>query len=527
MHDEFMRGFGLFSVYNEGMARYDEYLSFFKQDVIERAFQYFESDYVHDLKRVNGDIITASVEGTDSRPYDVKIDLARPYDSECSCPHAASGNMCKHMAAVFFAAFPEQAQAYEDYTEGRYLGEDDLDIEEDERDFLPANYDELLDEFIASMNSEEKEQLLRKVLKQNPLGTYHQYLEKLHQNALQNSSVRRADELHRMLTLKAPYYAGSYTDFTKPVLSEDIHQELENCHDDVLIGEMLKQFRDVRLYSYADAPWMAEYICRFDTEVQKNRFIVSLEEHAGFLEEEVHHPDCHPLNNVYKALYVLKREWNRDDLAYDLLKHLRYPEYASYVLDHEEHVSDLYRAFRNQMSRSIFNRKAVHAVLHQFADRMGDSSVHELADYYDYVYNFNRAAFDRLRNSPHFRDIVLPRLLKQKPHIVKETLAQLNRPDELFALLKKENDILGMIQHAPLLDASHHQELQDVFTGEFYRIVETADSREKYEHACQYIRALATLRNGEEIIDGIVNDLKKQDRYARRRALFEEIEKAR
>ena len=101
------------------MANQDEYLSFFKHDVLERAFQYYESDYVHELKRLSSDVITASVEGTDSKPYAVRIDLSRPYHSECSCPYAAQGKMCKHMAAVFFAAFPEQAKAYEDYAEGK------------------------------------------------------------------------------------------------------------------------------------------------------------------------------------------------------------------------------------------------------------------------------------------------------------------------------------------------------------------------------------------------------------------------
>ena len=121
----------------------------------------------------------------------------------------------------------------------------------------------------------------------------------------------------------------------------------------------------------------------------------------------------------------------------------------------------------------------------------------------------------------------LPRLLEQKPHIIKETLASLHRTDQLFAYLKRENDIWGMIQHAPLLDEKYHQELCDIFTKEFYDNLKNASQRTDYAHACQYIRALATLAGGDEIIDRIVNDLQKQDQYARRRALFEEIAKAR
>ncbi|MBE6128821.1 MAG: hypothetical protein E7185_06050 [Erysipelotrichaceae bacterium] len=509
------------------MANQDEYLSFFKHDVLERAFQYYESDYVHELKRLSSDVITASVEGTDSKPYAVRIDLSRPYHSECSCPYAAQGKMCKHMAAVFFAAFPEQAKAYEDYAEGKYLGEDDFDIEQDEHDFLPANYSDLLEEFLNQMDGHEKEELLRKLLNRDPMNTYSVYLRGLYEQSMENSSLRRAEEIHRLLTLKTPYYAGSTADFTKPVLSEDIRQELDNSNDETLINEMVKQFKDVRLYSFSDAVWLAEYLSCYDTETGKNRFANELEDHTAFMEEEVHTSGYHPLNNVLKALYVLRKEWTPEDLAYDLLKHLKYTGYAAYVLETEKDIPLLYYSFRDMMHKSIFNRRAVHQVLHLFAERLDDPGIHELADYYDYVYNFNRVAFDRLKVCPDFREVVLPRLLQQKPHIVKETMAQLQMSSELFALLKKENDIWGMVAHAPLLDTSHHEQLVGIFRGEFMKHIEKAENRREYENACQYIRALCTLQNGDEIVEEIVRNLKKQDRYAKRRALFEEIEKVR
>ncbi|MBQ3460856.1 MAG: SWIM zinc finger family protein [Solobacterium sp.] len=505
------------------------YLSYFKQSIIERAYYYYENDYVHNLHRENGHVITAAVEGSGSVPYNVRIDLMHPHASECTCPYAEKGKMCKHMAAVFFTAFPEEAREYEEYLEGEDYDayQEDFAWDENERDHLPANFEHLLDMFLSALDEREKAQLLREELMRHPSETYDTYLRQLYQKSRQNEKVRYIDSIHDMMSRMAPQYASSSADFEKPVLTDAARKELDENEDPEIISDMVRLLKDVRLYSFADAVWMAKYLCRYDTAVSLGRFRTDLEDQAGLLWEVVHPYGRHPLDNLLPALYELSDEQDADQLAFELLRYVQFPSFAEYVIDHEKDVPALYAHFRDQMSRTRFNQRAVHHTLHLFADKLGKQEIHDLADYYDFVYNFNRAALDRLRGSAHFTDVFLDKLLQQKPHIVKETLAVLHRTEQLFAFLKKENDIWGMIQYAPLLDEKYHQELADIFTKEFYDNLKNASQRTDYAHACQYIRALATLAGGDEIIDHIVSDLQKQDQYVRRRALFEEIAKAR
>lgn len=503
------------------MAKFDEYLTFFTQDVTARAYQYYEDARVRDLKRVSSSIITASVEGTGNRPYAVSIDLAHPFDSECDCPYSEKGKMCKHMAAVYFAAFPEQAQAYEKYAEGP--DDDWFDEEEDEFDVdyersLPHSYDQLLDRFIASLSAEEKDEMLKAYMNHDAYETYHKYLEKLYEESLKDQNTQQIEKIHSAIIRNTSAFGPEKENDV--IFDDEMRREIEDCTETDVIAETLKMFKDVRLYYHPDSVWLADYIIRHDTEIGKNRFANELEEHVrgSIFGSE--------WNHYYQALYELRRPWDAEELAYDLLRHVKLTDYASYVIHDYPDAGRLYAAFRHVMGNSVFDRKSVHKVLHIFADRLGSSDIGELADYYDYVYNLNRVAFDRLRTASNFREIILPRLLKQEPHIVKDTCAQLGMAEELFSVLRKDNDIWGMIHHAPLLDSLYHEELREIFTAEFYRSLETAGSRKDYEQACQFIRALRTLSHGDEIVDEIVNGLKEQDRYARRRALFEEIDQA-
>src|SRR5699024_1673590 len=73
----------------------------FQNHILNRGLDYFHRDLVEDVS-VKDDRVEATVYGTED--YTVEIDRAneRISDINCTCPHAASGNNCKHMAAVLF-----------------------------------------------------------------------------------------------------------------------------------------------------------------------------------------------------------------------------------------------------------------------------------------------------------------------------------------------------------------------------------------------------------------------------------------
>ena len=73
----------------------------FRTHILERGLNYYEEDCIALLEQTSTGY-TAVVEGTDD--YDVEIDIrdGRVYDMTCTCPYAAEGNYCKHMAAVLY-----------------------------------------------------------------------------------------------------------------------------------------------------------------------------------------------------------------------------------------------------------------------------------------------------------------------------------------------------------------------------------------------------------------------------------------
>ena len=54
-----------------------------------------------------------AVRGSDGALYITTIDLAHPRRSNCNCPHASDRRIiCKHMVALFFTAYPDEAEQF-------------------------------------------------------------------------------------------------------------------------------------------------------------------------------------------------------------------------------------------------------------------------------------------------------------------------------------------------------------------------------------------------------------------------------
>ena len=76
-----------------------------------RGYDYYKEKKVKNLQKISDTQYRAEVAGTTSNPYKVLIDIAHPRTSKCNCPHADGKRIvCKHMIAVYFTAFPQEAQ---------------------------------------------------------------------------------------------------------------------------------------------------------------------------------------------------------------------------------------------------------------------------------------------------------------------------------------------------------------------------------------------------------------------------------
>ena len=78
-----------------------------------RGYTYFKCKKVVRVEALGEGQFKGVVSGSREKPYTTVIDLEHVRRSSCNCPHAAGRKIiCKHMVAVFFAVFPDEAENY-------------------------------------------------------------------------------------------------------------------------------------------------------------------------------------------------------------------------------------------------------------------------------------------------------------------------------------------------------------------------------------------------------------------------------
>ena len=78
-----------------------------------RGYNYYKDGKVLRCLRTEEARYEGEVSGSNGEVYRVRLDLEHPRSSECTCPHAAGKRIvCKHQVALYFTAFPEEAEKY-------------------------------------------------------------------------------------------------------------------------------------------------------------------------------------------------------------------------------------------------------------------------------------------------------------------------------------------------------------------------------------------------------------------------------
>lgn len=150
---------------------------------ILRGYDYYKGKTVHNLVQITQDHYSAQVRGTAPLPYEVIIDMSHPRKSKCSCPHANGRRIvCKHMLAVYFTVFPDEAQrVYEkliaDEVDSAYDEWDDYDCEENEEDDEYYDKSYKVVEYVCKMKKSELQQTLLQLLFDGPEWQYKHFIE--------------------------------------------------------------------------------------------------------------------------------------------------------------------------------------------------------------------------------------------------------------------------------------------------------------------------------------------------------------
>ncbi len=124
-----------------------------------RGYDYYKENKVKNLIETSPGIFSANVEGNSDKPYIVEIDVSHPRKSKCNCPHADGKRIvCKHMMAVYFTAFPEEAQRI--YNEA-------IAYQEEEEKHAEELYEKVR-QYVWKMKKSESQQALLELLFDGP-----------------------------------------------------------------------------------------------------------------------------------------------------------------------------------------------------------------------------------------------------------------------------------------------------------------------------------------------------------------------
>lgn len=124
----------------------------------EKGYAYYTRKHVLSFRKLSADEYSAEVTGTQPKPYRVRINTAHVRQSRCNCPYADGRRIiCKHMVALYFTAFPEEADTY-----GAYLAAIEAQEREEQR-LLLEHYAEIK-EYVKSLSLEELQNTLYEAL---------------------------------------------------------------------------------------------------------------------------------------------------------------------------------------------------------------------------------------------------------------------------------------------------------------------------------------------------------------------------
>ena len=137
---------------------------------VYRGYEYFLENKVLSCVQINDFEYEGTVKGTAQKPYSVHLNLKKPKTSTCDCPFANGLRICKHMVAVFFTVFPEEAENYK-----RQLEE--YEAEEEQRE---QEYEELCGKVldtIDSMSADDLKQVLSQFLFEGPEWQFERFVD--------------------------------------------------------------------------------------------------------------------------------------------------------------------------------------------------------------------------------------------------------------------------------------------------------------------------------------------------------------
>ena len=132
-----------------------------------RGLDYYNKKKVISCKKINEYEYEGEVLGSNNEKYKVLLNIEHPRSSKCNCPHAKDRKVvCKHIVALYFMVFPEEAKKFEEDAEKAML---------EYEEYQEQLYDNV-EKHIYSMSRGELQEALLDVLNIAPEWVYERFV---------------------------------------------------------------------------------------------------------------------------------------------------------------------------------------------------------------------------------------------------------------------------------------------------------------------------------------------------------------
>ena len=519
-----------------------DFLNIFSRRSQIKGYNYFLQGKVTELS-LERNYLTASVEGSETNTYFVKIDLNRPRNSVCNCPYAVKGKMCKHMVAAYFAAFPNEVEEfddteeedYDDYEEEYrrhyyYYDEYDDEYEEDivvkEPFIKPLFYDDLLDDFIKSLSINKLRNILTNELKKNEESTYFNYLEnhfKNIKNIDNNNPKYLLEELNYVIAknCRNEFCTDDFQTFslTEKEMISAIYQS-----NDFYRTKLENLLLSDNLCCHSAFSFVLDF---YLSKLEKTK-IIKLKE---LLTEKLNDLKKWSIStnlsksNVLIYLYRINKYLNEvtiETIVESLRKNAKYKEYLQYVVLDYEDTMLLYDKYLKIIEKHSFDKGELVSLLKMIAKKTKDNNAYKSYYFYSVLYNENIQFLDNLKQYDDYNSIISKLITKcKKDYLLEKIYLKLDMRKELFELYFNKNVDYKLVAHAKYLAVQYKKELVEYFKTRFIKNVDFASKRDEYKATCEYIYAI-NLCNDYKTINYLRNYI--FTKYPKKTALHEEFE---
>ncbi len=512
---------------------------------VRRGYDYYKTNKVNNISQLNECEFEGYVEGSLSEPYYVKINTEHPRKSYCDCPHANGNTTCKHMVALYFELFPEEVEDYEDWLNSDYEEddeyEDDYGYYDDPYEFgfnnysihsnfeKPLFFDEVLESFVDDLSINQLKKILLTELKCNEKRTFELYLEKNYKKYLEKDSEELTflDKLNKKLKKLTNYYSFDYNSFDDEILSASEKKKIEQLYKNSSLSQQIdKILLDEKLAVYSDYRWIAKF---YKIQKSKEEIHEYCEILQNYLNDLKHYSikNTIPKSNILIALYIFN-DYSLKELANSLLKNAKYLGYVDYVVEDSKNVLDLYTEFMKLIDKGYLKNKIyIPEILYRFVCVTEHENKEINKDHYLYSYLcLGKSEYLDMIGLFMTEDKIIKDIEKKTKdiYLLVKLYNHYHKPEKLWNLLINSTHKSLLYNNVEMLKDKYNDELFNYFESEFYNTLKEDKNRQVYHQAARNIEAIAKLNNGEELVNKIINDLKKSD-YKKCLALFDEINK--